>query len=509
MKKNGGLKSINLTVVTAGLLIFITGIAALLRFYEIGKLSFWKDEIDTMGYATLGLGSLLHVVFTSDPNMSLYYLLVHYWIQLLPPNPSEGPLRALSALFSVASIPVVFSLGKALGANRKQAVGIGLVAAILTTINAYSIQYSQELRSYSLVFLLAALSTLLLIKAIERPDSTLLWIGYVLVSAAAYYSQFFMGFMLIAQAVSLLVLFLGNRHTFPLKRAAGSYVAIGVIIAPVTYAAFKVGTAATLGWVLKPTFDSVRNFATELAGNQGPLLLDLYLFLGSIGLLVGVGEWLGKDLVIKWKYTLMASCLFLTVAVVLVFSLVKTPIFVDRYLLFILPYLAILAATGIVTLASLGYKSRENLIITIPLGITALVLMIGLSATGIKSYFDTYQKEDWRDVAQLLAEKCPMGLHLYDRPYLEQMAVYYNANLESQVTNWSKFLSKDSSSKTLAKLLPNGYKQACLVVAEVGTPKYEAQLKVIQAAIRMKFPEVTEYKFQGRVEVFIYEAKKH
>lgn len=491
-------------VVVAGLLALTVGVSAFLRIYQIGKLSFWNDEINTVIFATPNLKDMFRILWPKEINMSLYYMFVHFWIRIFP-NASEGMLRVLSVIFSVASIPAVFLLGKTMGVSRKKATVIGLVAALLVALNAYHIQYGQEFRAYSLVFLLATLSTFLFIKAIEQPPDTpnYWWRWYAIVSAAAVYSHFFMVFVLVAQVASLFVLFLGNIQTFHIKLGlVSSGVAIAVLITPLAVATFSAG-AGGLAWIPEPTLGSVNKFVIELTGKQGGVLLALYFFAGSIGLLAGVGAWLQKNLITKWKFTLMANCLLLPVAIALVLSKVMTPIFMPYYLLFVMPYLAILAAVGIVTLATLGWNNRKFRIITIPVGIAVLALTVTLSVMGIKSYFKTFQKEDWKGVTQFLTKECSESLRLYYMTYMEKNVAYYNVNLKSQVRNWNDSLKKYPSSEELAGFLPDGYKQVCLVLGHTGTPQASAQTKVIQTALQIKYPQVTKIKFYS-VNVEIY-----
>ena len=200
----------------------------------------------------------------------------------------------------------------------------------------------------------------------------------------------------------------------------------------------------------------------------------------------------------------MASCLFLPVAIALVLSKVMTPIFVSFYLLLVLPYLAVLAAVGIVTLAGLGGKGQKLVETTIPAGIVALVLTLALSAMGVKSYFETFQKENLRGVAQFLVAECPAALYLYDVPFMEGTITYYNPRLKSQVDMWHK-LSENPSPEELAVFL-GGYNQACLVIGlmHIGTPEDKAQLKIIQTALQMRYPKETEVKFYW-VNVEVYE----
>lgn len=176
-------------IVIFGLLSLIIIIAFFFRFYEINKLSFWQDELYTAGFTKISLKDLIPVIWQKEINMSFYYLLANLWSKLLR-NGSEGALRSISAIFSVASIIAIYFLGKNLSTNKEKATAVGLVAALLVAVNAYSIQYAQEFRSYSLVFLLTSLSTLFFIKAIEK-RSLIWWIGYSIVSAIGTILSFF------------------------------------------------------------------------------------------------------------------------------------------------------------------------------------------------------------------------------------------------------------------------------------------------------------------------------
>jgi uncharacterized membrane protein len=102
-----------------------------------------------------------------DPNMAFFDLIAHFWENIFP-NASDGMLRVLPAIFSILSIPVVFLLGKEIENNKDISTKIGLLSALLVSLNAFHINYAQFYRSYSLVFLLTSLSTLLLIMAIKN-----------------------------------------------------------------------------------------------------------------------------------------------------------------------------------------------------------------------------------------------------------------------------------------------------------------------------------------------------
>ena len=127
---------------------------------------------------------------------------------------SEGFIRALSVVFSVATIPVVYALGHRLFGRKT-----GLLAAWLLAANAYHVRYAQEARGYALVVFLAALSTWLLVRNLQDPRRAR-WGIYALVSALAVYAHFYAALILLAQAGSLMFLPPENLPWQELWRAA-------------------------------------------------------------------------------------------------------------------------------------------------------------------------------------------------------------------------------------------------------------------------------------------------
>ena len=63
--------------------------------------------------------------------MGLYYVLLHGWIAL---GDSEFTVRALSAIFAVATIPVVYGLTRRIFRGRA-----ALTAALLLALNSFFI----------------------------------------------------------------------------------------------------------------------------------------------------------------------------------------------------------------------------------------------------------------------------------------------------------------------------------------------------------------------------------
>jgi uncharacterized membrane protein len=433
--------------------------------------------------------------------MSLYYVLAFLWIRVFP-NASDGTLRALSAIISIACIPVVYLLGRTMTTDRKKAAAIGLIAAFLITVNATNLPFAQEFRSYSLTFLLTTLSTFFLIKAIEDTESKHHWlIWYTIVTAAAVYSHFYAVFLIAAQAVTLpILLFDKNKRYIKIKRILYCGIGMACLILPIVMLAYLEGYE-TLSWLSKPTLGSLKSFVIAITGSQGEGLFAFYLLFGCIGFFFRERFGFQQDLITRWKLILMASCLFLPVITALAISLFITPIFTPKYLLYVMPYLTVLAATGIVAVASFGWKSKKHGAFFAPMGIGLLVLFALLSTKGIQSYYDNYQKTDWRKATQFLTARCSESLRLYYAPYIDISVLYYNPALNSQVAEWwINILKNNPDSGELADSLPDNYNQVCLVLAHA---ENQNQQKPIQAAIQKKFPNVyTVTYYQMEIDIY-------
>src|SRR6266566_969714 len=197
------------------LLALITVVAAFLRFHGIAAKSFWLDEGASVEIARLPWRQFFYVLSHREINMALYYVLLHLWMAL---GSTEGFIRGLSVLFSVATVPVLYALGARLFGRTA-----GLLAAWLLAINAYHIRYAQEARSYALVVFMATLGTWLLVRNLQEPASAR-WAAYAAVCALAVYSHIFGALVALAHGVSLAFLRRGDLPWKDLARGVRLFV---------------------------------------------------------------------------------------------------------------------------------------------------------------------------------------------------------------------------------------------------------------------------------------------
>jgi len=77
-----------------------------------------------------------------------------------------------------------------------------LVAAGLLAVNPFLVWYSQEARSYALLILLATLTVLLAVRALEQPTGIRCW-AWAVMSSLALATHYFAAFLVIPEAVAL------------------------------------------------------------------------------------------------------------------------------------------------------------------------------------------------------------------------------------------------------------------------------------------------------------------
>jgi mannosyltransferase len=122
-------------------------LAIALRAAAIGSRAVWIDEANSFVISDRPLADIVRRL-ADDSSPPLYYFLLHVWAGAF--GSSEAALRLLSALFGVGLVAAIWAAGRALLDERT-----ALLAAFFAAISPVAILYSQEIRMYSLLPLLA------------------------------------------------------------------------------------------------------------------------------------------------------------------------------------------------------------------------------------------------------------------------------------------------------------------------------------------------------------------
>ncbi len=155
--------------------------------------SMYGDELFTY-HEVVGhsLASVVRTIHTGPDNSPpLFFVLA--WASAKLGDPTVW-IRLPSLLLGVATIPLIFGLGR-------ETVGRvpGLIAAAVVAASPFSTYYGIEARPYATMAFFVALSTLALIKAI-RTSSRGWWLVYALAAAGAAYTHYTSIFVLAVQA---------------------------------------------------------------------------------------------------------------------------------------------------------------------------------------------------------------------------------------------------------------------------------------------------------------------
>ncbi|HEX8653584.1 MAG TPA: glycosyltransferase family 39 protein [Pyrinomonadaceae bacterium] len=378
--------------IIALLLILILAFAVILRVINLGAESIWLDEASSVTLARLPLAGIIDLVSREDVHPPLYYLILHYWIMLA--GDSEAGARLLSVLFAALSILVAYKVASLLFEPWT-----GLLGALLLSVSQLHIVFSQEARMYALLSLLSLLSIYFFIRWLKDESGGLAFAAYVAATALLTYTQVYGWFIIAAQNLFFLSLYLLSKGLFKrmLKRwALAQALTLALFLPWVPVMIEQISRVQQGFWIPAPSL--------RLLG----LTLDEYLFSNSLQwihlLLITlciISHWRLKRVGVDshssddahrqaWfsdrvKIYFLLTWLLVPVLVPFILSYFMRPIFLPKYTVAALPAFVILAARGLMDIRFAPAR----------LFVVALILFLSLS--GLHGYWGTQRKTDWRD----------------------------------------------------------------------------------------------------------------
>lgn len=147
------------------LLFFIIVFSLLLRCININNpYGLWFDELFALDVSNHSFPvGIVKYLSLCEVHVPFYFLILHLWTNLF--GDSDIVLRLFSVIFGALNVLAIYFVGKELDSEK-----LGLLAAFLVGINSFLIYFSQEVKFYSLVALLASLSILYMLKFIKKPN---------------------------------------------------------------------------------------------------------------------------------------------------------------------------------------------------------------------------------------------------------------------------------------------------------------------------------------------------
>ena len=466
---------------TALLLSFIILIGAMLRLHQLAARSLWIDEASSVAFASLPLRPFLKLLWGSQANMTLYYILLRGWIHL---GDSEFALRSLSVLCGVLTIPAIYLLGARLFDRAT-----GLTAAALLSVHSFHIHWSQETRAYSLLILLLVMTSYFLIAALESTERMRYWMAFSVFAALCVYSHIFAVLVLAAHALGIVF---PRPYRVGLPTIVATTAVFAFLCEPM--AAFVLlQSGGQIDWIPRPSLAGIYEFLKLLTSQGGALLVVVYLVLCGVAFLHPVGvKRSGKE---SWALRLLVLWLLLLPVVTLAATPVK-PLFYPRYMVICVPALVLLAARGLTNLYSSHAAQRWA-------GAAAFVLVMTFSAWGTHEYFANLSTEtsDWRSAVNYILEHERPGdgaVFFLPNAYCYR---YYVERAESQhrVTTapdvlYPPAVVRSEIAADLRQLTAGRERVWFIEHIEVIDPKAAA---IIQSTLGEKFQVVDKHDFPG------------
>ncbi|HEV7804971.1 MAG TPA: glycosyltransferase family 39 protein [Solirubrobacteraceae bacterium] len=386
-------------------------VGAVLRFATLDVQSLWFDEAVTARLLRMDLGGLLHAIPDSESTPPLYYLLAWVWTHAC--GTGEAGMRSLSALLGTLTIPIAWALGRRLGGDRA-----ALAAAALLACNPLLVWFSQEARSYALLVLLAALSALLWLRALDAPGDVRRLLAWGAVAALALATHYYALFLVAPQALWLLV------------RAPDARARIAALALPAGAAAALAPLALAQRANDTARFIADTPLATRLAqipkqflvGYDAPAetaltILSAVVMLVAIGGLVAIlAGRIGAPASARSDARRLAALVVAALALPILASIGGEDHLLTRNLVAVLPLAAALAGAGFVAVAHAHPRAVAASV--------AAACLLGLVAVVGVGRDPQLQRDDWRGVARALGPAVAGRLIVAPGPALLPLGYY-------------------------------------------------------------------------------------
>lgn len=362
----------------------------ILRLVSLDQ-SLWLDEaINTLAVKNNSLFNLVGQYARADFHPPGWFIILWLWTKVF--GYSEIFVRIPSVIFGSLTIWIVYLIGRKLLSER-----VGVVAALLISVNPLHIYYSQEARMYAMAALAVSISIFLLIKLVkgEKLNLILLILSNIFILSSDYLAYFIFP----AQLIFLLFYKKGLFKKWFL--ALSISVVSGIWWLPIFLGQLDVGsqTAANLpAWKFIVGGFEFRKipltFVKFIIGRISiadkliytaillPLLsLFAYLFIQGIK----SADRLVKILLISWIFVPILLALGISIFV---------PIYDYFRVLFIVPAFIILITAGI-----LSFKSRWQF------AFLATVFLVEIVSSLVYLFNPNFHREDWRGAVNFLKSK--------------------------------------------------------------------------------------------------------
>ena len=437
---------LDLPVLAGAVVVSVMGL--LVALFQLDARSLWFDEAMSVRAAHLPREQFLKFAFEQEAFSALYYGILRGWLKI---DDTIFLVRLPSAIFAAGAVGITFLIGR-----RLLGPAAGWVAALLLAVHALHLQYAQEARTYALAELSVTAATWMFLVALDR-NRWWAWLAYAALVIVAVHAHFFAVMVVAAHALAFL-LRSGER---PWVGAVGAWSVAAIASWPL--ASWLLSNDQTRGWIPALSLIRLLNVLGWLGGANAfssPAAVRLFAVATGLALVaaavVAARMWRNRTEE-RWPWLLLLGWVLVPIVGGAIVSVVVKPVLAERYLLIVLPGLALLVA-GLLVRARPGVMR-----------VAAVLATVGILAVGTFTVTGSEMKKPAFDeaVAYLAAEDRP-GDALITEPGWQWVPLEYamtqvpeRPTLTRVVTNPAIEPPEDTMER-----LEEGYERVWLVVVD-------------------------------------------
>ncbi|MCL4398151.1 glycosyltransferase family 39 protein [Patescibacteria group bacterium] len=381
--------------VPVGFLLIVL-FSVLISSFSLYSQSIRLDESQSIWVSTKSVRDILYLQ-SQDVNPPLYNLLLHFWVQVF--GTSLDATRTLSLIFFLLTLGAIYILFKEASNTR-----IAFLTVALFALSPFVLWYSNETRTYTLFTLVTTINNIYYLQFLRTRGQTGK-LGFVLSAVIGTFTHYFFFFVLLTQFLYAII-----RHRNLFLKFFGLLFLTGFGFLPWAVYVFINGLAAATQPVIPTptTFNIFETLISFLFGFQNPVVTGVLVSFWPLIVLFMLLVFTNRPQLNHAReidYFMLLS--FLPIILTFLLSFIR-PIFLARYLIFVLPTLFFLLAWALENFPA----GLSRLFTTI-----LLVIMVGLLLVQNFSV-NTPVKEDYQQVSNFLDQNAaPQDIIAVSAPF--------------------------------------------------------------------------------------------
>ena len=379
-----------INIIFLSILFILIGVC--LRTYQLNFESYWLDEMISYWVADPNI-SFTDTLIRRDvveKSPILFDLILKEYLKFFSYEPEVG--RNVPLIFGILSVPLLGILSRQISKNNSF-----LLTVFLASTNVYLINYSQEVRPYSLVFFLSIISLIFYYKIISKNltifKKIIFFNFFIFFSVLLLSSHPFTLIILFSQIINSIYFFLFFKKknylfflSIPFILSIYLFFNLNYLIAQLSLNEFFLSHD---NWKFYYNYYFSRFFGSKI---MGLIYLSTLIYL--------IINFRKKIFYTSNNYLLLIFILIFSYIIPLTYGYLKTPILTDRYIIFVLIPILILISSLVFEITNKKVKIFIFILILVPTIINNFFEIKDrkVNKPEFKKFLNSFEKNDFKDL---------------------------------------------------------------------------------------------------------------